>query len=351
MNWPVLVLASLVASASASAQSHWSLHGGAAPVRLQGPVTRWLHGPAASAANLPAGDYAVHFGASAAGKPRSLRLAVPDGAMVCLATAAAGAPPPAASSAADADTNYRVVAIAPPGRTGAVGVVARASGDDHGYRFVWDRGAAEFRLERALGGPPQLLAGAVAPAGDEASHALALQVDGFRLTASWDEADVLHCLDGGLTAGGHGAWSVPPAARPAALARRPVARPLASAALVVGERAAHWSAAVTVVPGHWYVLELALAGAPPPLPLTPAGLEPWLLLPPAAPWLAWADWRGSLGEGGIGEVDHAGMAAASVQWPPLPGVRRQCMLVRALLVSADGGVVAGRTPGVPFCIP
>ena len=46
----------------AAAQWQWTLQAADAKVRLQGPVTRWLHGPGASD-TLPAGDYDVHFGA------------------------------------------------------------------------------------------------------------------------------------------------------------------------------------------------------------------------------------------------------------------------------------------------
>ena len=147
----------LLASALASAQSDWTLCGGAGAVHVVGATTTRLDGPRASKL-LPAGDVAVHFGVDAAGKPGSLRLVVPDGASVQLAIE------PAAQAAwrdiaADAeaweehrasstlrvlrgsdDGPYRVEGECVVGDdTKVLGLLARWRGRDQHYRFVLDR--------------------------------------------------------------------------------------------------------------------------------------------------------------------------------------------------------------------
>jgi hypothetical protein len=348
-------------AAALAAQTDWQLQGGEGRVRASGPATHWLQGPRATA-GLPAGDYEVHFGVDAAGKPRSLAFVVADGAVVCVGTDAAAAivgdEVSFAGAAADIvcvgdpeAANYRVVATVAAGGEGAVGVVARCAGERQFYRFAWDRAVPEFRLERSLGGDVLVLARAAAPAADGASHALALQVDGFRLQACWDEAVVLQVFDGALSKGALGVWAPAAADVVERVVRQPVAEPRASAALVAAASTATFHAAVTVVPGHWHVLELALDRTHPPLPWTAAGLEPWLLLPPAAPVVMQADWRDSLGAGGIGIVGPEGVFTSELRWPGLTGLRKQCALVRAVLVSADGEVIAARTPAVPLRMP
>lgn len=346
-------------STALAAQTHWTLLGAHAPVRISGPVTRWLQGPRATVEGLPAGDYVVHFGPDAAGKPRSLRFAVPADAVVFVASdggdAVVGEPvaigaPGATSCAGDPDAaNYRVTTSVAE-HAGAVGLVARCDGQQF-YRFVWDPDAAEFRLERSLGGDLLVLARAEAPPADDHRHTLALQVDGFRLEACWDEATVLQVFDGALSTGAVGAWAPPMSSPIPYVARQPVAKPQASAVLVATDRDARFAAAVTVVPGHLHVLELALDRTQPSLPLTEGGFEPWLVLPPAAPVVMWADWRASLGAGGIGEVDPDGVVAGELRWPPLAALRKQCALVRAVLVSADGERISARTPPVRLLIP
>jgi len=344
-------------AAALAAQTDWELQGGSARVRLSGPVTRWLQGPSATD-TLPAGDYDVHFGADAAGKPRSLRLSVPEHAGVFVATEAAdpvrwsrvtfGDEPGPLRCVGDPEaTNYRVTATFVAAGEAAVGLVARCDGTWF-YRFVWDPAGPEFRLERSLGGEVLVLARGSASPYDEAPHALALQVDGFRLQACWDEAVVLQAFDGALSQGALGVWAPAAAGVVESVGRQPVAEPRASAALVAAASTATFHAAVTVVPGHWHVLELALDRTHPALPWTAAGLEPWLLLPPAAPVVMQADWRESLGAGGIGIVGPDGVLTSELRWPGLTGLRKQCALVRAVLVSADGEVIAARTPAVPL---
>lgn len=341
---------------AAVAQSQWSLQGGAARVHVTGPVAQWLQGPHATATGLPAGDYDVHFGADADGKPRSLHLRVPDGAAVFVATAAAapaagervelpGPPGSVRCAGAAADTGYRVVADVVAASEGAVDLVARCRGEAQFYRFVADRPANEFRLERALGGEPLVLARAPMPAADSVAHTMALQASGFRLQASWDEAVVLQVLDGGLSAGAFGSSAF------AHVTRQPIAEPRASSALVVTTTGAELTAAVTVVPDHLYSVELTLDRAHPPLPSTEGGGEPWLLLPPAAPVVMQADWRGSLGPGGLGRVSVDGTLACELQLPPRLALRKQVALVRAVLAAPDGSQIVGCTPALPLRLP
>ena len=67
---------------------------------------------------------------------------------------------------------------------------------------------------------------------------------------------------------------------------------------------------------------------------------------PAAPTVAWADWRNSLGPNSIAEVGFDGQAAADIVWPDLVGLRGQVALAQLLLVSPDGAGVVDSTPPV-----
>lgn len=337
-----------------AAQTDWTLRAAAARVRLAGPSARWLQGPDARADGLPSGTYSVHFGADAAGKPRSLQFVVPDGAAVSVATDAAAAAVgesvalgPAANGlrcGGDAEAaDYRVVAPVPAGGEGAVAVLARCTGEGaQFYRFVWDRAAPEFRLERSLGGELLVLGRAAAPSADADPHALALQVDGFRIEACFDDQVVLQQLDGALSHGAFATWSARADEALDHVVRQPVAKARSSAALVATPHGAVLHAAVTVVPGHLYVLELARERSHPPLPATEGGLEPWLLLPPAAPIVL---------RTGLGEIGPEGVFACELHWPPFAALRKQSVLVRSLLVSPDGEAVIERTPAVRLLIP
>lgn len=363
-------LAAALLSAPAAAQTTWTLHGGAAGARLVGPAIADLRGPHAHVAGLPAGDYAVHFGTDARGKPRSLSLAVGDGERIALAVAAAGpepgdeqdwsapgwmdvdgALPGRVRALPDAD-DYRVEArVAPRAGVERCALVARWRGPQQHYALVLDLAAGELRLERWLGPGPIVLGRAPAPlpapaAGEGDGWRLALQLHGFRLQAFVDDAPAFEVLDGAITAGGFG-W------RGAAgdwrwLRHGPVAEPRASAALVQTAAAARLWAATVVTPGHHYVLELRLDRPHPLLPLDAAGLEPWLLQRPAAPQVLLADLRDAPGPGGIGEVGRDGRLGGALRWPALPGLRGQIALVRALLVRADGGEISAATPAVPL---
>lgn len=363
-----VALAATLAAAPAAAQTTWTLQGGAGGARLVGPTIAELRGPQAQVAGLPAGDYEVHFGVDALGKPRSLALTVGDGEHVALAVAAGGreeadeldwsAPgwqdvdgvlPGRVHALPDAG-DYRIEArVEPRAGVARCALVARWRGPQQHYALVVDLAAAELRLERWLGPEPIVLGRAPAPAagagaGQGSAWRLALQLHGFRLQAFVDDAPAFEVLDGAIATGGFGWRGAPGDWR--WLRRGPVAGPCASAALVQTAAAARLLAATVVTPGHYYVLELRLDRPHPLLPLDAAGLEPWLLQRPAAPQVLQADWRDSPGRGGTGEVGRDGVFGGTLRWPALPGLRRQIALVRALLVRADGGGITAATPAV-----
>ncbi|MCU0864429.1 MAG: hypothetical protein MUC36_11585 [Planctomycetes bacterium] len=352
----------LLASALATAQSDWTLCGGAGAVHVVGATTNRLAGPRASK-SLPAGDVAVHFGVDAAGKPSSLRFVVPDGASVQLAIE------PAAQAdwrdiAADAEAweehrassmlrvlrgsdggPYRVEGECVVGDdTKLLGLLARWRGRDQHYRFVLDRSAGEVRFERRLGSELVLARAKFAPPAAGVTVRLAFQVQGFRLLGCIDDAPVLACFDGALTAGAFGTchsgtapnWRVRVGA---AAASRGSAAAIQDGAHVV------LHAATDVVPGHWHVLRLALDRPHALLP-TANGVEPWLLQRPAAPEILIADWRGRLGRDGIGELGPDGRLRCELELPALPALRHQVALLSALMVGPHGEEVVGRTPGL-----
>lgn len=349
------------------AQSHWQFTGGDGTARIAGPTPNVLRGPRASADGLAAGDYAVHFGVDAAGQPASLAFAVPDGASVHLAVERAG-PPAARTIAIDGDDwtettgpdtlrttgpltdgDYRVEVTCDPGATEVVGLVARWSGANGFYAFVFDRARGEYRLERHLGPDALVLARAATATALTGPRRLALQVQGFRMQAACDDEIVLQLFDGALSAGAFGVcWR---GARPAwsAFTVAPPVAPRASAALVRTEdRTATLRAATNVTPGHWYVLELQIDRPHALLPVDAAGLEPWLASRPAAPRVLLADPRGALGAGTFGEVPPSGTVQVGIEWPELPALRGQVALARLLLVTADGALLSGATPFVPL---
>ncbi len=362
-----------VLMASASAQSTWFVHGSDASVRVVGETRALLRGPCPAPTMLPAGDYDVHFGTDALGKPISLSLPVSDHAVVTIAVAPAGAVLTHDISPVDeawTDTaggsslkaswvarcagsaeaaSYRVVAMCSGGGpVSACGVVARWRDGSQHYRFVWDRGTTELRLERMLGPDLMVLARAAAPAHDQDQHALALQVDGFRLQAFFDDAPVLQAFDGAFTAGAFGTWVAGDAVTWQRVIIEPPAPPRGSSAIVRDHIAASFHAGTTVTSGHYHVLEFLLDRPHPIVPLTGNGMEIWLMQRPAAPQVLLADWRESLGVGALGEVPRDGLFASEVRWPILVGLQRQAVLVRALLVSPDGEAVVGATPAVPL---
>lgn len=346
------------------AQTHWQVTSGDAPVRLAGAVDRELRGPRATAGDLPAGDCEVHFGADAAGKPLSLAFAVPPGASVHVATAAApalvvqdlthhedwerrdGGWRLRGSGAERRD--YRIEAVLVVEDRAIVGVVARSHDDGSGYRLWFDGPAKELRLERRLGDAPLVIArAAVADRGVSARPArLALQVQGFRLDGWLDDAIVVQALDGALTAGEPGiCWSgAPPEVRAIALA--PPAGQRASAALVAGSGEATLHAGLPFSPGHFCVLELALDRPYGLVLREPGGEEPWLLGVAAAPRVALDDWRGSLA-GGPRELPVGGAFTLGLAWHDAAGIGGQAALARLLVVDPGGSAVVGATAFVP----
>lgn len=348
-----------------SAQTHWQVTNGEAPVRLAGAVDRELRGPLATADDLPAGDYEVHFGPDAAGKPMSLAFAVPPGAFVHVATTAA--PALVAQdlthredrqlhdggrllrSSGDAERrDYRVEAVVVVDDQATIGVIARGRDDGDSYRLLLDGAARELRLERRLGGLPLVIArAAVTDRGATARpRRLALQVHGFRLEGWLDDAVVVQALDGALAAGEPGlCWlGAPPDVRAIALA--PPAGQRASAALIAGRGAATLHAGLPFSPGHFCVLELSLDRPHGLVLREPGGEEPWLLGVAAAPRVALDDWRGSLA-GGPRELPVGGAFTLGLAWHDAAGIGGQAALARLLVVDPGGSAVVGATAFVP----
>ena len=362
----MLIAAAAALAKGALAQTHWQLRGAPAAVRVVGASAFVLQGPVAWR-EAGSGEHAVHFAPDANGKPMSLQFAVPDGARVALATESAS---PAVANeqvlvgehwhehAGDWSTrttgeperaDYRVVAsVRLDDAALQFGLVARWRAADQLYRFVCDRAARELRLERQLGGPAMTLLRAPLPAwaaGEE--HELALQVQGFRLQAFVDDVPVLQCFDGALTQGAFGLCHRGPTPAWQRCAIAPPVAPSASSAVMQDGRSVALFARAPVTPGHWYVLELALDRPFAALPIL-NGLEPWLLQRPAAPQILLGDWRGTLGRGVTGELGNAGAIAVTIELPALSALRSCTVLARWLLVSADGGEIAARTPSVPI---
>lgn len=356
-------IVAVVAHAAVPAQVSWSFWGGAATARVSGTAGAELAGPRA-AIELAAGPASVHFGVDANGKPGSLSFDTGDGAAVHVAVD----PAPAAAWREIAGTDggwvehagaasvrtigspddgeYRLEAVVTPTTQDVLGLVARWRGPGQNYRFVLDRKAAEVRFERRLGGSVLVLvraAYAAPPAG--VPLRLAFQLQGFRLSAAIDDAPVLACFDGALTAGSFGTCQSGPAAD-WRLRVAPPAPLRGSAALVQDGSHVVLHAVTAVEPGHWYVLRLEL-DRPHPLVPTWNGVEPALLQRPAAPEVLLADWRGQLARRGIGEIDPTGLLQCELELPVLPALRHRTALLRALLVEAHGDAQVGRTPPLP----
>ena len=362
----------LVLGTAVLAQSTWHVRGSDAAISIVGEAHTRLQGPRPSPVLLPAGHYDVHFGADAAGKPISLSFAVPDHAAVAVAVTHAG---PVGSRGIPLDgegwtetrggggskaswvarctgpaeaSSYRVVATCSGGGASSVcGVVARWLDDKQHYRFVWDRASGELRLERQFGADVIVLARGHAPGADLDPHTLALQVDGFRLQATFDDAVALQAFDGAFPRGAAGTFSTGDAVTWHGLAIEPPASPRGSCALVREQSQASFHAATELPPGLFHVLELCLDRPHPLVPRTANGQEPALLQRSATPQVWLADWRNSLGQNGIGEVPRDGAFVSEVCWPAR-GLFGQAVLVRALFVSSNGEAVFGATPFVPL---
>ncbi len=365
MNVRTLLLIAACARV-AVAQGVWQLHGADAAVRVVGASTVEMQGPCDVRRELAAGGYKVHFAVHADGKPMSLAFAVGEGDDVHLATARAGvvvarevplvgahwheaaATDTIRTTGSMTDGDYRLELRVDLAATTTVGLVARWRSADQFYAFVLDGSRQEVRLERRLGSDALVLARADVPTTLAGVHGLALQVQGFRLQASVDEAVVLQVFDGALTQGAFGVVARGDAPQWQRLTVSPPAVAQTSCALVRSRSSATLHAATTVSPGHSHVLELRLDRPHPLVPIDATGQELWLLQRPAAPQVLLADWRGSLGEGSFGEVSRDGAATCQIAWPDLPALRLRVAMVRMLLVTSDGTTIAGATPAVPL---
>jgi hypothetical protein len=372
----VASVAALFAMGAIRAQdATWFVRGSDANTRIAGVETRTVHGVVPAPVMTPAGDYEVHFGANALGKPGSLALHVPEDAIVQIAIEPAAATrvqviaaedprremevvastegakvPWRASVVAGADErDYRVTARGVRnGSTGAFGVVARWIDRNQHYRFVWDLARSELRLERQLGPDAYVLARVAAPTADDQPHELGLQVEGFRVQAFLDDVLVVQVLDGAIGRGGFGCWASGDAVHWESLASAAPVDAAASSALVTTAGEATMVAATAVAAGHLHVLQLHLDRPYALVPRNVEGSELWLLQRPAAPEVLLGDWRGSIGSGAIGEVSRNGLATAELHWPTGAALRLQSVLVTMLLVSANGEQVIGSTPSVPL---
>jgi hypothetical protein len=319
---------------------------GAAGVRIAGPAAHEFAGSAPGPVLLPAGDYAVHFAAGAAGKPESLRLPVPDGAAVAVAVERVAAGAPAGLDAGDALAGCFVAGVVAVGN-GSFGLAARL-GPGGGYRFVWDRAASRLLLERSLGGAVFVLASAPAPVAGDGPHHLALQAEGFRLRAWLDDALVLEAMDGAHVRGGWGTWSEGAVVRWRDAALLPVRRPLPSAAIVTAGQRAEIHAATAIAAGHHAVLELALDRPHAALLRTEHGSEVWLLRGGAAPRVLLGDLRGALGRDVVAAVPAGACVRCELRWPRAVGLAGQFAMARLLVVSPAGDRIVATTPAVPL---
>jgi hypothetical protein len=326
-------------------------------VRLRGPVDREVKGIAPAPQALPAGLYRLDFARDALGWPLPLSLSLPERGLVQVAVERTTPPTRVPLVRGTAGFEFREVhdphllsvRFVARGNGVQPGLLVRSSRDgfgEHGYRLVWDRDGSEFRLERLLGGAVLLLARSQAPAADEQEHELALQTHGFRLRAFCDGMLVAQAMDGALTGGSSGTLQSDAIEWLEAAVEPPVAE-RASAALVSVPAGAQWLASVPVVDGNWCVVELRLDRPHALLPLDADGNEPALLQRPAAPQVLLADWRGGLGAG-TWAVVRDGRCQAELLPPRGLALRGQVAMVRGLVLSPDGDVLAGATPAVPW---
>jgi hypothetical protein len=351
-----------VLTGACAAQSSWHLDGGDIEARITGASEAMLRGPRAEPVSLPAGDYRVNFGVDALGKPRSLELSAADGSVVRLAVAHAAAVPAteldestqwrevtgggssawrARVTGSEEAADYRFVARVAAGGEGSFGVVVRWLDAERHYRFVWDRTVGELRLERQMGGDVLVLARQPATSASEGEHTLALQAHGFRLQATLDDEPILAAFDGAFIAGACGTWAAAADVAWGRLAIEPAAEPRTSTALATCGRRAVFHAHTNIPSGHRCVLEFEAGCTWPEPPRDEAGFEPWLLSEGVgSPRFALA--RASVG------TSAAGVFAVGFTWPGGGLLAGEAALVRGLLVSRDGDVIAERTPGVGF---
>ncbi|MCR9244358.1 MAG: hypothetical protein NXI31_04950 [bacterium] len=300
--------------------------------------------PRAPVLHTVPGDYRLHFPADALGKPDSLAVVASPGASVSVAVEPAAPVRPVTLEAAGR-RDYRIVGRAKAADSaGRWGLVARRRDEGNWYRFVWDREREQFRLERSIGGDVLVIRTAPAPAADGRPHDLALQVAGFRLHAWFDDELVLQALDGAHGDGEAAPWQFGSAVDWRAVRIESPVEPRASSALVRSGDEATFVAATTAAAGHHYVIELALDRPHALLPTTAAGFEPWVLQRVAAPRILLGDFSPALGDATLGELPVDGRLSCRLRLPRLRGLAGQVALVRALVITADGDRLAGRTP-------
>ena len=370
MSRPLTFATTLVLAGTGAAQATWHVNGSAAAVRIVGTAPARaaivMNGPSPQPVEAPAGEYAVHFGVDAAGKPRSLSFAVQDGDDVHVAieraaganadvvpddawqqfAATDGGPAWTARIAGAADRRAcRVAAELTIAAGATAGLVARWTSPTQHYRCVIDAARGELRLERRFG--EQMIVLARAPAALRGGDAveLAMQVEGFRIAVFRDDELVLQAFDGAFDRGAVGTWWSG-AAADATVRRFTIAAPAAaraSAAVVGRSGHAEFHAAAVVPPGGHHALEVALDRPHPPLPLTAAGVEPWLVRDVAAPRVLIADFRQSLGKGVCGEVPVDGVVSAFLGWSDLR-IAGQVVLLRSWFFAADGEALVGTSP-------
>jgi len=327
--------------------AEWFARTGAAGARITGAAALSFTGLTSNPQTTGPGDYEVHFGFDAKGKPESLAISVPAGSTVRLGVDPASAVRPL-EVGSQAPADYRFAAVATmAGASGSFGLVARKRDEDNWYRLVCDADSNEFRLERSVGGVQMVIGSAPAPAFDDAAHDVSLQVDGFRLRAWFDDALVVQALDGAQDRGGWATWpDGESGVRWRAAAVEPVAMMRASSAVVGEDRQATLFVSTAAAGGHYGVLELSLDWPYPALPRTAAGLEPWLLQRPAAPRVMLGDFLGEVGRGSIAQLPVDGRMQCGLRWPRGAAFFGQAVLARVLVVSPDGERLVSRTPAV-----
>lgn len=254
----------------------------------------------------------------------------------------------------DADARVRVL-VRPLRRGGPFGVVARWTGPEQHYRFVWDPAKDELRLERQLGSFVEVLGRQPAPVDDGRWHELALQVVGFRLRATCDDAIVAQALDGACSTGRSGLWADATAgaefasfAVTAPLQPRSVLGVLATAAGVAGSAAVVGRSPTAV--GALGTVMLQLDRPFPALAVTSGGFEPFVLQRAAAPLLGFLGQRVGLGAALLFEPGSGGELEAELRWPRLPALCGQAVLVTVWLSAADGSALLERLPPVALVL-
>ena len=351
------------------AQSFWQLEGGRARASIdgEGELRSYAGGQDVAILRGSARSFRAHFSANTAGKPLSLNLQVPAGGHVVLgvddappaarrviALGAVGSLPAAPSAASVAarlasdpdldQRDYRLSATASRDAGCAVfGLLGRYSERGGGYLLALDWSKGEVRLERLLGEDRFVLGRADAPS-TRSQVTLSLQVNGFRVEGSVDDALLVRALDGAITAGAPGiAWvGVQPAV--SHVWSQPVASALASVGVVRAGRAATLYAAVPQPPGSVASLELMLDRPHGCVPRDSGGFEPWLSQPWAAPVVSWGIGREDLGSPTLAEVDGDGRLQVVISWPDLPALAKQVALARWHVVSPSGGSIVMTTP-------